>query len=150
MVGAAALALGVLAGCSQPHGAGDAPFPVPGTAVAPDPVPAATPPADEVRAGDRARWTGDCARVVHEIQSVIAALPSPCEKAGDCVCHPGGIEAVSGCGGESDLAASRRISELTREFERLRCDYGVDCAPRLCESACIDGKCTYQRRGSIP
>lgn len=140
------LALSVLAGCSQPHGAGDASFPGPGPAPAVEPPRSMAPPADEVCAGERARWSGDCVRVVREVQAVLAALPSPCETDATCVCYPGGIEGVMGCGGESDKATSERVFELMREFKRLRCDYGVDCAPRPCESACVDGKCSARPR----
>ncbi|HUT78615.1 MAG TPA: hypothetical protein VM285_13055 [Polyangia bacterium] len=48
------------------------------------------------------------------------------------------------------LSASQLNYELTREFDRLGCDYGVDCAPRSCESACVDGKCAYARKGNNP
>jgi hypothetical protein len=145
----AALVLYVLAGCGQP-GSGDPPPAAPGPASVPEPSRADAPPADELRAGERARWTGECARVVREVQVVLAGLPSLCEQDADCVCYPGGIEAVTGCGAEGDRETSLRIAELTAEFDRLRCDYGVNCAPRRCESACVDGKCAHQRKGSIP
>jgi hypothetical protein len=135
----------LVAGCGQP-GSGDPPAAAPGPAPAVGPPRADAGPADEVRAGERARWTGECARVVREVRAVLAGLPSPCETDADCVCYPGGIEAVTGCGRESDRETSSRISELTREFDRLRCDWGVDCAPRRCESACVDGKCASRPR----
>jgi hypothetical protein len=111
-----------------------------------DPAPAIAPPADEVSAGERARWTGACAGVVRKLQAVIATLPSKCEKDAECVCYRGGVERVTDCGGESDSATAERISELTDEFDKLRCDYSVSCAPRLCNSGCADGKCGYRPR----
>jgi len=118
----------------------------PGIAATVDSTKADAPPVDEVRAGKNARWTGACAAVARKLQAVIATLPSRCEKDAECVCYRGGVDGITDCGGESDSAASERISELTDEFDGLKCDYPVSCAARLCNPGCIDGRCGYRPR----
>jgi len=128
--------------------------PVPVSPIAPnaakdvEPAPAVAPPADEVSARGDTRWTGACAGVVRKLQAVIATLPSKCGKDAECFCYRGGVEGVTGCGGESDSPTASRISELTDEFDRLNCSYSVSCAARTCNAGCVDGTCGY--RASAP
>jgi hypothetical protein len=89
----------------------------------------------------RARWTGPCATVVSRMRAVITRLPSACASDAACVCYPGGVESVTACGGVSDTEAAAEVARLQAEFRQNRCDYGVNCAPRECRAACVQGRC---------
>lgn len=134
-----ALALAALAACNTPRPP-VAPPPHQQSTVALDASVAPTPDAPTLTVG-RATWTGRCAEIVARMQTAKARLPSACTRDGDCVCYPGGIESVTGCGGASDGPTAAEITRIQTEFREARCDYGVNCAPRACNAGCVQGRC---------
>lgn len=128
----------VAAGCSTPR-----PPPARSSGRA-DPVASATVDAGVAEPSlsiGRARWTGPCATVVSRMRAVVARLPSACASDAECMCYPGGIGAVTGCGGVSDPATAAEVARIQAEFRQSRCDYSVSCAPRECRAACMQGRC---------
>lgn len=89
----------------------------------------------------RASWTGRCAEIVSRMLAVKARLPSACASDNDCACYPGGIDAVTGCGGASDGPTSAEITRIQTEFSEARCNYRVNCSPRACNVGCVRGRC---------
>jgi hypothetical protein len=130
-----ALTLPLVAGC--PAGRDNPPSPVASSSV----TPSASGKDNEVRAGDRSVWQGECAAIVLQMQQVLKALPSKCRTNQDCVCYAGGIESVTGCGGVSDRSTADQIFALQQRFNNKRCSYRVDCGPGLCKASCVDGTC---------
>ena len=131
----AAIAALLFATLGAACGSDDGDTPDPGT------PPRQAPPTSAVETPD------DCDAVVTRVRAELATLPSACTSDADCTCYPGGIEGVTGCGGVSDLPTAERIGALTQEFDRLRCDGSVSCAPRQCLVACIDARCAERQVG---
>lgn len=88
-----------------------------------------------------ATWSGRCADIVSRMQAVKARLPSACQQDSDCQCYVGGIAGVTGCGGASDADTAAQIARIQAEFRAARCDYGVNCSPRLCDVRCVNQRC---------
>lgn len=86
-------------------------------------------------------WTGRCADIVSRLRAVKSRLPSACQQDGDCQCYVGGVSDVTGCGGASDAATAAEIARIQAEFRAARCDYGVNCSPRVCDVRCVNQRC---------
>lgn len=150
----------VLGGCSSRAGSradtttiatptGDAAVVAPTDAPDGDPPPAdPAPPEAEPAADAEPPHDPRCDELHAEVVAALATLPSPCTANDDCVCYNGGIQGFTGCGGPSDKATADRIYRVVegyRELERreIFCPHGLDmnCSPRMCRAACIDGVC---------
>jgi hypothetical protein len=172
------LLLFALAGCSSRTGSrADTPAPAPAAeadgvpgaldGVGPETPPAETlpdappdappdetadpPPVDAAPAAD-----ARCDPLHQELVAALATLPSPCATDADCTCYNGGVEGFTGCGGVSDRATSDRIYRVVEgyralEREGVSCPHGlsVNCAPRMCNAACVDGRCGERRPTGI-
>ena len=73
--------------------------------------------------------------------AVAEKLPLDCHTDADCGCFNGGVSAKRGCGGVAGASSAAELESLRKEFSKLGCESGVNCAAWMCAPRCRGGKC---------
>lgn len=85
--------------------------------------------------------THPCVVAIAQFEVALKAAPGACSAAADCACYPGGVGKLSGCGGVTDKVTANKLQTIASAYRKDGCSPTVNCAPRLCQPRCDDGKC---------